>query len=62
MSKSDSNENSYVLITDSPDVIRRKFKRSVTDSIGVVNYTDEQPGVKFNKYLLENFKYKSLKK
>lgn len=46
MSKSDSNENSYVLITDSPDVIRRKFKRSVTDSIGVVNYTDEQPGVK----------------
>ena len=46
MSKSDSNENSYVLITDSPDVIRRKFKRSVTDSIGVLNYTDEQPGVK----------------
>lgn len=46
MSKSDSNENSYVLITDSPDAIRRKFKRSVTDSIGVVKYTDEQPGVK----------------
>lgn len=46
MSKSDDNANAYVLLTDKPDVIRRKFKRSVTDSIGVVNYTDEQPGVK----------------
>ena len=46
MSKSDTNENAYILITDSPDDIRRKFKRSVTDSTGVVNYTDEQPGVK----------------
>ncbi len=46
MSKSDSNENAYVLLTDKPDDIRRKFKRSVTDSIGIVNYTDEQPGVK----------------
>lgn len=46
MSKSDSNENAYILIMDKPDAIKRKFKRSVTDSIGVVNYTDEQPGVK----------------
>lgn len=46
MSKSDANENSFVLITDKPDVIRRKFKRSVTDSIGLINYTDDQPGVK----------------
>lgn len=46
MSKSDSNENAYVLLTDKPDDIRRKFKRSVTDSIGIVNYSDEQPGVK----------------
>ncbi|NLK64125.1 MAG: tryptophan--tRNA ligase [Tissierellia bacterium] len=46
MSKSDTNENAYILITDSPDLIRRKFKRSVTDSVGVVNYSDEQPGVK----------------
>ncbi|HHZ01430.1 MAG TPA: tryptophan--tRNA ligase [Tissierellia bacterium] len=46
MSKSDSNENAYILLMDKPDVIRRKFKRSVTDSVGVVNYTDEQPGIK----------------
>lgn len=46
MSKSDSNENSFILIKDEPDTIRRKFKRAVTDSIGVVSYNDEQPGVK----------------
>ena len=31
---------------DSPDIIRKKIARAVTDSIGVVNYSDEQPGVK----------------
>lgn len=46
MSKSDYNPNSYILIMDPPEVIRKKISRAVTDSIGVVNYTDEQPGVK----------------
>lgn len=46
MSKSDDNENSYILVLDKPEVIRRKIARAVTDSVGVVNYTDEQPGVK----------------
>jgi tryptophanyl-tRNA synthetase len=46
MSKSDDNPNSFILIMDKPDVIRKKISRAVTDSIGVVNYTDEQPGVK----------------
>ena len=46
MSKSDSNDNAFVLLMDKPDDIRRKFKRSVTDSIGLVKYSDEQPGVK----------------
>lgn len=46
MSKSDDNQNSYILVLDPPDVIRRKIGRAVTDSVGVVNYTDEQPGVK----------------
>lgn len=46
MSKSDDNENSYILILDKPEVIRRKISRAVTDSVGVVNYTDDQPGVK----------------
>lgn len=46
MSKSSDNPNSFILIMDSPDIIRKKISRAVTDSIGVVNYSDEQPGVK----------------
>lgn len=46
MSKSDENENGYILILDKPDVIRRKVKRAVTDSIGEVKYNDEQLGIK----------------
>jgi tryptophanyl-tRNA synthetase len=46
MSKSEENPNSYILIMDPPEVIRKKISRAVTDSIGVVKYTDEQPGVK----------------
>lgn len=46
MSKSDNNNNAYILLMDKPDVIRRKLKRAVTDSVGVVSYNDDQPGVK----------------
>lgn len=46
MSKSDANPNGFILIMDEPNIIRKKISRAVTDSIGVVNYTDEQPGVK----------------
>lgn len=46
MSKSDSDENGYLLILDSPDTIRRKIKRAVTDSLGTVDYNDEQKGIK----------------
>ena len=46
MSKSDANPNGFILIMDEPNVIRKKISRAVTDSIGIVNYTDEQPGVK----------------
>ncbi|MBE6049648.1 MAG: tryptophan--tRNA ligase [Clostridium sp.] len=46
MSKSSDNPNSFILIMDPPEVIRKKISRAVTDSLGVVNYTDEQPGVK----------------
>ncbi|TQQ84689.1 tryptophan--tRNA ligase [Peptacetobacter hominis] len=46
MSKSDSNENAFILLEDDPDTIRRKIKRSVTDSEGVVRYSPEQPGIK----------------
>ena len=46
MSKSEDNPNASILLMDEPDAIRRKIARAVTDSVGVVNYTDEQPGVK----------------
>ena len=46
MSKSDENENAYILILDSPDAIRRKIRRAVTDLKGQVKYSDEQPGIK----------------
>lgn len=46
MSKSDDNPNSFILIMDPPEVIRKKVARAVTDSIGVINYSDDQPGVK----------------
>ena len=46
MSKSDSDENAFILILDDKDTIRRKIKRAVTDSVGIVSYNDEQPGLK----------------
>lgn len=46
MGKSDDNENGVIYVTDSPDDIRRKFKRAVTDSIGIVQLSDDQAGIK----------------
>lgn len=46
MSKSDPNPNATLSLLDPPDVLRKKIKRAVTDSLGVINYTDDQPGVK----------------
>ncbi|WP_055666812.1 tryptophan--tRNA ligase [Desnuesiella massiliensis] len=46
MSKSEENPNGYILIMDPPEVIRKKVSRAVTDSLGIVKYSDEQPGVK----------------
>lgn len=46
MSKSDKNENAFILLADDADTIRRKIKRSVTDSIGVIAYNDNQAGIK----------------
>ena len=45
MSKSDSNPNSYISITDEPDIIIKKFKRAITDSDGHIAYSEDKPGV-----------------
>ena len=45
MSKSDTNVNSSILMTDDADTILRKFKRAVTDSDNRIVASDEKPGV-----------------
>jgi len=46
MSKSDPDEGSRILVLDSPEVIRAKVKRAVTDSGSGVRYDwEEKPGV-----------------
>lgn len=45
MSKSDTNENGYILLLDSPDTIARKIKRAVTDSGGEVRRGEGKEGV-----------------
>ncbi len=46
MSKSDTNEKGFILMTDSADVILKKFKSAVTDSDGCVRYdVENKPGI-----------------
>lgn len=45
MSKSDENPNASVYLMDDRDTIIRKFKRAVTDSLGQIKHSEEQPGV-----------------
>ena len=46
MSKSDTNVNGFILMSDDADTIVRKFKRAVTDSEGIVRYDPAaKPGV-----------------
>ena len=45
MSKSDA-EDSFISVLDTPDVIRRKYRRAVTDSLASIRFDPEnQPGV-----------------
>jgi len=46
MSKSDDNQNSRILLTDSPTEVSSKLKKAVTDSVGSVTYDRAaRPGV-----------------
>ncbi|MDR1595788.1 MAG: tryptophan--tRNA ligase [Puniceicoccales bacterium] len=46
MSKSDSNQNSVVYITDTDDAVRKKISSAVTDSEGAISFDPEnKPGV-----------------
>ena len=45
MSKSDDNVNDCIYLSDSPDVIIKKFKRAVTDSDNQIRVAAEKPGI-----------------
>lgn len=45
MSKSDPDANATISILDEPDAIIRKFKRAVTDSDGIIAFSEEKPGI-----------------
>lgn len=45
MSKSDPDEAATVFITDTPEVIRKKFRTAVTDSGSEIRAGDDKPGV-----------------
>jgi tryptophanyl-tRNA synthetase len=45
MSKSDENINSCIYLSDSQDVIIKKFKRAVTDSDAQIKMSEEKPGI-----------------
>ncbi len=46
MSKSDENPNASIFLLDDKDTIMRKFKKAVTDSDGVIAYSEDKPGIK----------------
>lgn len=45
MSKSDPNPNSYINLLDSPKTIKQKIARSTTDSLRLVTFDPERPGI-----------------
>ncbi|MBQ6569699.1 MAG: tryptophan--tRNA ligase [Clostridia bacterium] len=45
MSKSDTNAKSYILMTDTPDQIIKKFRSAVTDSEACVRYAEGKAGI-----------------
>lgn len=55
MSKSDENENDYILLIDSPKDTEKKIMRAVTDSLNKVKFCDEQLGIKNLITILSKF-------
>lgn len=45
MSKSDANLHAYIALLDSPDIIRSKLKRAVTDSDNKICFNADKPGI-----------------
>lgn len=65
MSKSAASEFNYIALTDSPEKIREKIKKAVTDSGKNIRCTDDKPAIKnlINIYsLLDNVKPEEVEK
>ena len=60
MSKSDENQGAYILLTDSPDLIRKKITRAVTDSGSEVKAGPDKEGVTNLLSLMSGFSGKSV--
>lgn len=45
MSKSDPNPNAFILLLEEYNVMKKKIAKAVTDSVGEINYSDDQPGI-----------------
>lgn len=45
MSKTDPNEQNFIALLDSPDLITKKFKRAVTDSGSEIHVSEDKAGV-----------------
>jgi len=45
MSSSDPNENNFIAMLDSPEIITKKFKRAVTDSGKEIYFDESKPGI-----------------
>ena len=65
MSKSAASELNYIALTDSPEKIREKIKKAVTDSGKNIRYADDKPAIRnlINIYsLLDNVKPEEVEK
>jgi tryptophanyl-tRNA synthetase len=45
MSSSDPNENNFISLLDSPEIVTKKFKRAVTDSGKEIYFDESKPGI-----------------
>jgi tryptophanyl-tRNA synthetase len=65
MSKSAASELNYIALTDTPEKIREKIKKAVTDSRKNIRYADDKPAIRnlINIYsLLDNVKPEEVEK
>ena len=45
MSKSASSELNYIALTDSPEIVKKKIKKAVTDSGSTITYEQDKPAI-----------------